>query len=547
MREFDQIIIGQGIAGSTLAWQLGWLGQHVVVVDREDANTASKVAAGLISPITGKRDAVSWRFDELWPVAKAFYERVESETKTTFFYPSLMLKVISVEDSRAGKVGEQLSKYVRQRVMLQSPLADSMEALEIAPAGRVDVVSYLAATREMLEQRTAYFRADVCLPDDLQLTKESVAIPKLGIQASQLVFCQGVAALTNPWFDELVFEISRGEILTLSVPKLHEERVVTDQVWLAPLEVSSGTYLAGATYDREFDRESIYSVSTTQAGREEIERKLAKFGPASYEVIDHRAALRPTIKGRLPKVGFSSQQKRLGVFNGLGSKGALRAPFVAQHFANYLIEQTNRSPLDAELSLRQPANTTGIRLTDQAHEMVAAALSSGDVAIDATAGNGFDTKFLSESVGPEGQVFAFDIQAEAITRTQAKLDSVGATNVTLFCETHAELERSIPRSFHGRVGAIMFNLGYLPRGDKDVVTKTQSTLAALNAGVTLLRPEGIVTIVAYTAHAGGLEETQAIEAWLNTLDRQTFEIVVPSAAVEAGRPRLYCIKVRPVA
>lgn len=148
-----------------------------------------------------------------------------------------------------------------------------------------------------------------------------------------------------------------------------------------------------------------------------------------------------------------------------------------------------------------------MRLTEHAHAAVREVIQPGETAIDATAGNGHDTRFLSELVGPTGHVFAFDVQPEAIARTAAW----GLPNVTLLLRSHADLASAIPMEHHGRIGAVMFNLGYLPGGDKTVRTVAKSTEAALRAGVALLRPGGILSAIAYTGHPGGLDEVAVIE------------------------------------
>lgn len=172
-----------------------------------------------------------------------------------------------------------------------------------------------------------------------------------------------------------------------------------------------------------------------------------------------------------------------------------------------------------------------MRLTEHAHAAVREVLQPGEAAIDATAGNGHDTRFLSEIVGPTGHVFAFDIQPEAIARTAAW----GLTNVTLFRRTHADLASAIPMERHGRIGAVMFNLGYLPGGDKSVRTVAESTEVALRAGFALLRPGGILSVVAYTGHAGGEEELAAIERVLAGHDVR----VVDSEPGSVAGPRLF--------
>jgi predicted methyltransferase len=163
-----------------------------------------------------------------------------------------------------------------------------------------------------------------------------------------------------------------------------------------------------------------------------------------------------------------------------------------------------------------------IRVTEVAHAAVRAVLQAGEAAIDATAGNGHDTRFLCECVGPGGRVFAFDIQPEARARTAALVGN--ATNVMLLPIDHAAMREAIPSEYRGRIGVIMFNLGYLPGGNKAVRTQTESTVRAVNASLELLRPGGVLTILAYTGHPGGTEEADAVHHLLNDLPTLMFEV-----------------------
>ncbi len=158
------------------------------------------------------------------------------------------------------------------------------------------------------------------------------------------------------------------------------------------------------------------------------------------------------------------------------------------------------------------------RLTEIAQQRVADVLLPGDCAIDATAGNGHDTEFLSRTVGTEGRVFAFDIQPEAITATRTRLAKSGLQNVDLYQISHADLESTLPRDAGGHVATVMFNLGYLPGGDHAVVTTVQSTLTAIAAALRVLRNGGVLTVVAYPGHEGGDTEATAVGQHLEELD-----------------------------
>lgn len=137
------------------------------------------------------------------------------------------------------------------------------------------------------------------------------------------------------------------------------------------------------------------------------------------------------------------------------------------------------------------------------------------MAVDATAGNGHDTVFLANQVGSQGHVWAFDIQPQAIlaTRERAQRQGLG-DRISLIQADHRRLGSHLPDQVHGRIKAAMFNLGYLPGSNRDTVTRPESTLAALESCISLLCPDGIISLIAYRGHAGGTEECTAIRDWL---------------------------------
>lgn len=159
------------------------------------------------------------------------------------------------------------------------------------------------------------------------------------------------------------------------------------------------------------------------------------------------------------------------------------------------------------------------RATVLAHEVVAEAVQAGDIAVDATAGNGHDTVFLAGLVGDSGRVLAFDVQAAAIESSRARVEAAGLSDrVELFHESHARLAERVS----GGVAAVMFNLGYLPGADHAVITETDETIRALDAAVSVLRPGGVVTIVCYPGHAGGDVEAAAVSDWARERGGEVF-------------------------
>jgi len=144
-------------------------------------------------------------------------------------------------------------------------------------------------------------------------------------------------------------------------------------------------------------------------------------------------------------------------------------------------------------------------------------LRQGDIAIDATAGNGFDTLFLAHEVGANGIVYAVDLQQHAIRIVIEKISRAGMLDrCRLRAISHADLNILFDPQYAGRVSVAMFNLGYLPNGDKTIVTTPKSTIAALNLVATWLKTGGLLSILVYLGHNGGVEESKLVSAWIAT-------------------------------
>ncbi|MDX8397356.1 MAG: class I SAM-dependent methyltransferase [Mariprofundaceae bacterium] len=167
-----------------------------------------------------------------------------------------------------------------------------------------------------------------------------------------------------------------------------------------------------------------------------------------------------------------------------------------------------------------------MRLTEQAHQQLKQIIEPGDAVIDATCGHGHDTLFLSQCVGNSGHIFAFDVQIQAIQSAQNMLiQQQNKTPITWLHSGHEHMLEHIPRSYHHHIKAITFNLGYLPHSDKNRITTASTTLTALNAASKLLTTGGALSVLAYTGHAGGREEAEAVKTWAHSLT-QAFEVSI---------------------
>jgi tRNA G37 N-methylase Trm5 len=167
------------------------------------------------------------------------------------------------------------------------------------------------------------------------------------------------------------------------------------------------------------------------------------------------------------------------------------------------------------------------KILPYSHSLLEKAAATGDIVVDATVGNGHDTIFLAKLVGPTGTVFGFDIQQEAIERTKEKLANNGLLDsVILFQSGHENLMNCIPDLYHGKIKAAIFNLGYLPKGDHSIVTKPETTIAAIKQLLEIMDVEGIIVLVIYHGHSEGKIEKEALLKFVTNLDQQKAHVLL---------------------
>ena len=540
MSHISTIIVGQGLAGTALAWALHMRGQRIMLVDRGDVHSASRIAAGLVTPITGKRLAKSWRLDEFDAHAAAFYAKVETYLGHSVYERLPIIRLFQNDEERSLIESKQaeFSDLIEPISAVDSFwFDDSRGGFTMPTAARLDVLAYLDQSRNYFISTGEYRELAINYDSRVSLTDNGVSLSdnRLSvsdnrvslndIEADRVILCQGIDMTRNRWFKKIAMDPAKGEVLTVRIPNLQLNRIVNGGVWLMPL--GNELFRVGSTYHRRV----IDNIPSAE-GRDEIVEKLRQFLRQPFEIVDHQAAIRPISSARVPIVGLHSKYPQLGIFNGLGSKGTLQAPYFAEQFADFLLGQ---GTIDNAVSLasHQKLRPQRKRIVEVAQDEVRAVLKPGDIAIDATVGNGHDTRFLASIAGI---VHGFDIQPSA-------LDQVAKTvpeTVTLHCRSHAEMDRIGLEP--GSVAAIMFNLGYLPGSNKAVTTQVDSTLAAIDSALSLLQPDGIMTMLAYRGHPGGLAEYDAVRQRLHECSRLVREIESnPGSAVA---PVLFVLRQR---
>ncbi|MDY0405284.1 class I SAM-dependent methyltransferase [Virgibacillus sp. 179-BFC.A HS] len=156
------------------------------------------------------------------------------------------------------------------------------------------------------------------------------------------------------------------------------------------------------------------------------------------------------------------------------------------------------------------------------HTLLQQSVSHGEIVIDATCGNGNDTLFLSKLVGDTGKVYAFDIQQQAIYQTQQLLADHKRNNTILIQDSHANMQAHIGNQ---EIAGAIFNLGYLPKGDKTIITKKDVTISAVTAILRQLKHGGHVVLVVYYGHPGGKEEKAGLLHFAAELDQKHYHVL----------------------
>ncbi|MDB6079002.1 MAG: hypothetical protein JWO82_2749 [Akkermansiaceae bacterium] len=311
-------IIGQGLAGCCLAWQLEWLNADFTVYDEPRPVAASRIAAGMINPVTGKNYTLGWRFSESLAEAVGFYRRVEGILGASFWHPMPVIRLVSEKEWKkvAPKLSDpELSPWLEGvEVFSEGPWK---AAITLRGGGRVAVRDFCEATREHMRSNGRFSP-----PSDL----------------SRRVHCEGAAGLITGQLGP--HRSAQGEILTVRANWPQDRITVGGGGWLVP--VGNSLFKAGSTY--VWDR---LDGEISPAGLSRVREIISELAGPDFEVVAQEAGVRPIVRRSQPVIG-NMPDGRI-VFNGLGSKGSLYAPSAAANLAGWLVNDAALDPgLDAK-------------------------------------------------------------------------------------------------------------------------------------------------------------------------------------------------------
>jgi glycine/D-amino acid oxidase-like deaminating enzyme len=333
--DVDVIIIGQGICGTFLSYYLQKAEISFILIDQSKPDTASKAAAGIINPVTGRRLVETWMIDDLMTFAMSAYRQIEKElaihcmgeTKIIDFFPTPQMR--SAFLSRL----EENSKYLKLPTNENDWTANCVYDFgygEIAPVLLINIHEMLTAWRRELEDKQAIIESHFEI-NELRVSENSIHYND--IKAEKIIFCDGAAGISNPYFKNLPFAPNKGEALIVEIKEFPTTYILKKGISIVPWE--KNLFWIGSSYEWTFEHDR-----PTENFRKYTESILRHWIKNEFRVIEHFASIRPATLERRPFVGFHPIHKNVGILNGMGTKGCSLAPFFARQLVNYIVDNT---------------------------------------------------------------------------------------------------------------------------------------------------------------------------------------------------------------
>lgn len=317
------LIIGQGLSGSWLSYYLQQLTIDCMVIDENKSNAASKVASGIINPVTGLRYVKTWMIEEAMPFATQAYQAFNCIEQKN------MLEIF--ENYAAESAFEKRIKAAYEYVQPHNKNWDdtfnyNLSIGEINPCYLIDVHSFLQQQKNKTNSIQEKF-------DESFLQIENNKIIYKDIVADKIIFCDGISSAQSNYFKHFTFSPVKGEALIIECKDLSNQYIFKNKQSIVPW--GDGLFWVGASFDREYKDEYPTAQFKTQTIK-----WLNQFLKLPYKVVEHISSIRPATLHRKPFVGLHPTYKNVGILNGMGTKGVLHAPFFANQIANEIMKNT---------------------------------------------------------------------------------------------------------------------------------------------------------------------------------------------------------------
>lgn len=341
----DYIIVGSGIAGICFA-EIALQNNKSFTVFENNSTNSSRIAGGLYNPVILKRFSAVWKAKEQLDLAIPFYDAIAKRIQVTFDFPiPLYRKFFSIEEqnnwfqaSDKPLLAPFLSPAIVHRQYDAIPAAFGFG--EVLQTGYVNVASLLDGYVSYLKEKN-YLFSETFDYTKLKITPDYVEYKD--IKAKHIVFSEGFGLHANPFFNHLPLDGTKGELIIIHAPKLRLDVILKSSVFILP--IGEDKYKVGATYNWD-DK----TASPTEEGKKELVDNLKELIDCDFEILEHFAGVRPTVKDRRPLVGSHKEYPNMHILNGLGTRGVMLGPWLAKALWENL---ENKKSLDTQIDIQR--------------------------------------------------------------------------------------------------------------------------------------------------------------------------------------------------
>ena len=341
----DYIIVGSGIAGISFSEFALQNNKSILVFDVNSQNS-SRIAGGLYNPVILKRFSEVWKAKEQIDLLNVFYPQIENriETKIDFKLPVLR-KFFSIEEQNNWFVAADkpnLSPFLSTTILQKSYLGinSPYNFGEVMHTGYVDTNLFLKSYHFYLDQNNLLKKAKFDY-SKLQIKEDHIIYDD--IMAKNIIFAEGFGLQANPFFNDLPLDGTKGELFIIKAPNLNLDCILNSSVFILP--IGNNLFKVGATYNWK-DKTS----TPTNEGKQELLERIKELLDCEFEIIEHFAGIRPTVRDRRPIVGTHREHKNLHILNGLGTRGVMLGPYLAKALFDNI---ENNIPLDTEIQINR--------------------------------------------------------------------------------------------------------------------------------------------------------------------------------------------------
>ena len=343
--EVDYLIIGSGLAGISFA-ETCLLNHRTILVINNNSQNSTTIAGGLYNPVVLKRFTKIWEAEAQLEISIPFYKTLEEKLHEKFLFEiSLLRKLNSIEEQNNWFTASD-------KPTLSNYLSSNLETLENQfithpyKFGKVNSTGFLD-TKKLKDTYTNYLISENSYLEDTfdysQLVVEENYIQYKNIKAKQIVFAEGFGVHSNPYFNNLPLDGTKGELFIIKAENLNLAEIINSSIWILP--IGNDLYKVGATYNWE-DK----TTEKTEAGKNELRSSLKDLISCEFEIIEHLAGIRPTVKDRRPLLGRHHSHKNIYILNGMGTRGVLFAPYLSNKLYQFI---ENNIELDNEISINR--------------------------------------------------------------------------------------------------------------------------------------------------------------------------------------------------